>query len=58
MARPRKSPRALRRKLDTRVNPDLYAWLESQVGLGKRYRSKAHAIDEAILALREKLEGC
>lgn len=56
MPRPRKPEKLRRVKLNTRVEPTLHDWLVEQVGLGRPYRTFAHAIDEAILALREKLD--
>ena len=36
------------------IDPELDAWLQQQVGVGKLYSSYSHAVQVAVAALREK----
>jgi Arc/MetJ-type ribon-helix-helix transcriptional regulator len=37
-----------RQRITVSIDPQLLKWISGQVGVGKRFRSSAHAIEEAI----------
>lgn len=47
-----KAPATKERRSIT-IDPELDAWLQGQVGVGKPYSSYSHAVQAAVTALRE-----
>jgi Arc/MetJ-type ribon-helix-helix transcriptional regulator len=37
-----------RQRITISIDPQLLKWITGQVGVGKRFRSSAHAIEEAV----------
>lgn len=37
-----------RQRLTISIDPQLLKWIHAQVGVGKKFRSSAHAIEEAV----------
>ena len=37
-----------RQRITVSIDPQLLKWVNSQVGVGKRFRSSAHAVEEAV----------
>ena len=40
--------KARRVRITISLDPQLLKWINDQVGVGKRFRSSAHAIEEAV----------
>lgn len=54
--RPTKPPEAKRVKISQRVDPELHAWVETQIEEG-RFKDWPHALDSALRALQAKESG-
>ncbi|MEA3457892.1 MAG: hypothetical protein U9R21_04355 [Candidatus Thermoplasmatota archaeon] len=54
MVRPKKNgPLAIKRSVS--IDPELFSWVESKIET-KRFSTLSHAINEALLQLKNKLE--
>lgn len=43
-----------KRRLAISMDPDLYDWLEERVGPNKPFGSMTHAVETAVLRMKEK----
>lgn len=56
MVRPRKAPEDRKIRLNTRLDPELYAWVEERIA-SRRFASFTHALEAGLIRLRDDEEG-
>lgn len=54
VGRPPASKAGKKVKTGVSLDPELHAWVEARVGVGKPYSSFSVALEHAIIALKEK----
>lgn len=46
-----------RQRITISLDPQLLKWINAQVGVGKRFRSSAHAIEEAVAFYKQNVKS-
>lgn len=54
MARPKPS-KETKIKIDVRVSPELFEWIDARSGDGREFHNWTHAVESGLRALREGL---